>query len=259
MKHFNLKITGSCSRFNIKVAMWFAWLLPVLMTGPAAAVDIFVDDDIAANENWAYELISCAKRHPDATVFAGRIMPFIPDGYTLPDNEMVHKFVNAGNWSDKEGPISHLKIVGANMMVRSKVFTEGVGFNADIGPNGKSYMMGSETEFNLRLELHGYKASYAPNAIVHHYVRPEQFAMEWWLARMERRGRGSLLLLEPSETPRLFGAPRYLYLRVLKYYLYSFFESLKGNKAKSLAHKSSYFFTVGQIKQFQLYGRGTSK
>ncbi|MFT5731042.1 MAG: GT2 family glycosyltransferase [Desulforhopalus sp.] len=220
---------------------------------------VFTDDDITADKNWIFSLIESAKKYPEATVFGGRIRPFIPKGCELPDNEMVNKFVNTGNLDESEGPISHLKIFGPNMMVRSGVFTEGVGFNVDIGPNGKSYMMGSETEFNLRLELHGYKASYVPDALVYHYIRPEQFLVEWWMERMERRGRGSLLLMDPSEMPRLFGAPRYLYLKVLKLYFGSLIAALKRDKEKSLALRSAYYFTLGQIKQFRIYGSGNSE
>lgn len=215
---------------------------------------IFTDDDIIADKNWVLELIQASKHFPTATVFAGRILPYVPKGYILPDNKMVSKFVQTGNWDQEDGPISHLKIVGANMMVKSEVFTDGVLFNASVGPNGKNYMMGSETEFILRLELHGYSAAYASKAIVHHYIRPEQFSVGWWLARMERRGRGSLLLAEPSETPRLFRAPRYLFTKALKLNLQYIWATLIGNKTKSDTFKSEYFYVLGQIKQYRLYG-----
>lgn len=220
---------------------------------------IFTDDDIIADENWVFEFIQTSKRFPEATVFAGRIFPYVPNGYTLPENKMVTKFVQTGNWDQEDGPISHLKIIGGNMMVKSEVFTKGVLFNASVGPNGKNYMMGSETEFILRLELHGYSAAYASKAIVHHYIRPEQFSVDWWLARMERRGRGSLLLAEPSEVPRLFNAPRFLYKKVISLYLKYIFAMLIRNKGNADMYKSEYFYVLGQIKQYRLYGNSNAK
>ena len=233
--------------------------LNALLPHASGGLYVFTDDDISADKNWIYFLNKAAKDFPEATVFAGRIKPFIPDGYVLPNNEMVKNFVNVGNWDEEDGPISHLKIIGPNMMVRSSVFTDGVQFNADIGPNGKNYMMGSETEFNLRLELHGYMAAYASKALVHHYIRPEQFSISWWLSRMERRGRGSLLLLEPSETMQIFGAPRYLYTKAMIVLLQRMVYFLLRNTEKVIDLKSKYYFTLGQIKQFRLYGGGNAK
>jgi len=51
----------------------------------------------------------------------------------------------------KEGPTQAFNVVWANMAVRKEVFDSGHRFCSSIGPRGKSYPMGSETEFVRRM------------------------------------------------------------------------------------------------------------
>lgn len=220
---------------------------------------VFTDDDIIADEKWIFFLSECAKKYPETTLFGGRILPLFPEGMKMPDNSMVNRYVNAGNWNQEEGTTSHLRIFGANMMVRSEIFTEGVQFDPNIGPNGKNYMMGSETEFNLRLALHGYQAAYVPDAIVHHHIKSEQCSVKWWLSRMERRGRGSLLIKEPSETKKFLGAPRFIYLKAVKYFLGSKIAQIMRKKDEAISHKAEYYFAMGQIKQYREFDAKSRK
>jgi hypothetical protein len=74
------------------------------------------------------------------------------------------------------------------------VFDKGIRFDERIGPRGKSYPMGSETEFNLRLARLGHAAVYVPQATVRHQIRPEQMTRTWLVGRAFREGRGEARL-----------------------------------------------------------------
>ncbi|TDT39486.1 GT2 family glycosyltransferase [Halospina denitrificans] len=230
-------------------------LLPLARGG----LFVFGDDDIIASLDWLQKLYDGAQRHPDVTLFGGRTLPKIGDELSIPDHPMVEKFVNAGNWEKPEGPIENHQVLGTNMMVRREVFDQGLRFNGDVGPKGKDYMMGSETELNQRLFFYGYSAVYLPDAVVWHLVRQEQTEAEWWLKRMQRRGRGSVLLYPVPEIPRFLGAPRFLYKKLLGAWLKMLLYKLKGPWKSYVDYRSDYLFSKGIIQQYRIDFRGERK
>ena len=75
------------------------------------------------------------------------------------------------------------------MMVRRRVFDQGLRFNPDIGPNGSNYVMGSESDFLKRARAAGYSEVYIPSSLVYHQIRPEQVTSSWLYGRAFRLGR----------------------------------------------------------------------
>ena len=154
---------------------------------------IFTDDDVIPDIAWAKALIDAAGRWEAADLFGGRILPKYPSGMTLPridDPVFMRLAFVIADWDLPEGVHPAGKIWGPNMMVRRRVFDQGLRFNPNIGPTGSSYVMGSETEFLLRASDAGHIAVYVPSALVYHQIRPEQLTHSWICGRAFRVARG---------------------------------------------------------------------
>jgi glycosyltransferase involved in cell wall biosynthesis len=127
---------------------------------------VFTDDDILPNTDWLIEFKGCADNHPDYDLFGGAILPHWeknPEPWIL--DSVPHGVTFALTATDlKEGPIYPGLIWGPNMMVRRRVFEAGHRFNEEVGPNAGQYIMGSETEFNLRIASQGYKTWFCPSS-----------------------------------------------------------------------------------------------
>jgi GT2 family glycosyltransferase len=94
------------------------------------------------------------------------------------------------------------------MAVRAQIFRSGWSFNPEIGPNGKDYILGNETDFTIRLEKAGFRPVYLPNSLVYHQIRPEQLKTEWLYSRAFKDGR---MLEKRNKLPYeqiLFGVPK---------------------------------------------------
>lgn len=154
---------------------------------------IFTDDDVIPEASWAKSLIEAAERWQDTDLFGGRILPKYPAGLTVPpinDVDFLAVAYVIADWDLPEG--KHFPVTqtwGPNMMVRRRVFDQGMRYNPARGPNGSNYVMGSETEFLKRARKAGYTEVYVPSALVYHQIRPEQLSHSWLFGRAFRIGR----------------------------------------------------------------------
>jgi glycosyltransferase involved in cell wall biosynthesis len=160
---------------------------------------LLADDDMSPEESWLREMYQGAQRWPEQVLFGGRILPRWPG--RAPDFEIEP---GIGRWSYgicdpdlPEGPDPTFLPISMNMAVRRSVFDSGMAFDETIGPRGRNYAMGSETEFNFRLRRRGYAAVFLPRSVVHSIIRPEQLSREWVLGRAFRQGRGESRLQAP--------------------------------------------------------------
>jgi hypothetical protein len=101
------------------------------------------------------------------------------------------------------------------MAFRRKVF-EKVRFSEQIGPAGPNYAMGSETELLRRLRAAGDTPIFLPEAKVQHVIQPYQMDLTWLLGRKFRAGRGLTRLMPDLTSPRLLGAPRWLWPKLAR-------------------------------------------
>jgi glycosyltransferase involved in cell wall biosynthesis len=173
---------------------------------------VFTDDDIIADPRWLIEMWEGSKRWPEFSVFGGRILPDFPTK-KIPissDNSFFNQAYTVADWDIKEGPYQANMVWGPNMAVCSKLFESDWTFNAEVGPNGKNYIMGSETEFTSRLERAGFKPVYLPESILFHQIRPEQLKVSWLLGRAYRAGRSVARKSNTKNMPLAFGVPKHL-------------------------------------------------
>lgn len=212
---------------------------------------LFTDDDIIADPDWIEGYRTALLNYRGVCLFAGKVLPNFAHGDDFPRHPLVLKYANAGNWDLPEGPIDPVKLHGTNFAVRRQIFDQGEAFNVNIGPNGAQYMMGSETEFCLRLKHHGFDAIYIPTAIVHHHIRREQYDESWWLDRMQRRGRGATILTPVPEVMRFLGAPKFLYKKMLVAWLRMVFARITFNRSGYVDRCAQYQYNRGLIHQYR--------
>jgi glycosyltransferase involved in cell wall biosynthesis len=157
---------------------------------------VLTDDDVLPDANWLQQMVGGAARWPGYALFGGRVLPEWPA--EPPPFDLDPDF---GRWTYticdlelSEGPSASFVPVGPNMAVRRHVFQKGIAFDANIGPNGRSYAMGSETELVLRLQRLGHHAVYLPAALVRHLIQPDQLTHAWLVGRAFRQGRAETRL-----------------------------------------------------------------
>jgi len=210
---------------------------------------IFTDDDIVPDPAWIKSLLEAAGRWPDADLFGGRILPKYPEGTSAPviDDPVFMRiaFVIA-DWDLEEGEFPAGKIWGPNMMVRRRVFDQGMSFNTSIGPTGKSYVMGSETEFLLRASDAGYTAVYVPTALVYHQIRSEQLDHAWIRGRAFRVGRG--LAYHDENTPVL-KVKKWMLRELATLYTRYLYTSVTATETETLQHAIRFHKMRGHIYQ----------
>jgi glycosyltransferase involved in cell wall biosynthesis len=176
---------------------------------------VFTDDDAVPARDWLCEYRIAADKNPRFDIFGGAIRPrweqrpeewildWVPQGitYTITDEAL------------EDGPIKASSVWGPNMAVRCRLFDDGNSFEENIGPSQAiSYPMGSETDFNCRMEKKGHRAWFVSTAVVGHIIRSYQLNQSWILARAARYGRGVFhreRLNKVTLPKRIFGIPRY--------------------------------------------------
>jgi glycosyltransferase involved in cell wall biosynthesis len=175
---------------------------------------VFTDDDVEFEPDWLCQLHKASQRFVKYNIFCGPIIPIYPDETPdwLRDHEFTSVAFNKFVYDVPEGPVPVLPF-SANMAIRATAM-DGMRFCEDIGPQGKNYAMGSETEFLLRLQERGERVVYVPSAIVKGVIEKHQLDIKWLLGRAFRYGRGNARLFPDQISRRLFGVPVYIWYRI---------------------------------------------
>ncbi len=184
---------------------------------------VFTDDDAVPDRNWLLALEAASLAQPAYDIFGGRIVPAWPESCPTWIPRLVNLCAAYGITPAgmTEGPIPAAAVWGANMAVRHKVFSAGHRFNELVGPKAGHYIMGSEVDFNSRMEELGHKAWFVSGATVAHIIRPHQLERRWLIQRAFRLGRHMYYREAPtfSGTKGLIrGAPRWQYRKLLDAY-----------------------------------------
>lgn len=219
---------------------------------------VFTDDDATPQPDWLIRLAECAVAQPEFAIFGGRI---VPDWGAKPD-EWILRLVPLGITyaitEATDGPVDPRFIWGANMAVRRSVFDAGHRFNTAIGPSGKAYAMGSETEFSRRMTAAGYRTWFCHSAVIGHYIRPEQLTEEFALARSYRFGRGARAQASDDSVVTVAGIPRWMlgkYLRELLGAIRAWITQDKDTlfrKRWELRYLRGYFYEAKQLRKLKV-------
>jgi glycosyltransferase involved in cell wall biosynthesis len=218
---------------------------------------VLTDDDVLPRPDWLIELRRVANSQPSFSIFGGAVIPrweVCPEQWILAQVQMVPVFsITDPFW--EEGPISHGYVFGNNMAIRTEVFDAGYRFNTGIGPRGRSYAMGSETELTLRLADAGFKAWHCKRAVVEHIVREFQMKRAWILRRALRFGRGKYRLWIQHENvsrKKYLGVPRYLIKEVVKKGLAVGRAKLRRDPSQLFEKRWIFNYLLGQAMEARL-------
>jgi hypothetical protein len=210
---------------------------------------VFTDDDVIPDPAWIKSLVDAAGRWEADDLFGGRILPKYPAGMTAPsiDDPVFMRIAYViADWDLAEGELPAGKIWGPNMMVRRRVFDQGLRFNPDIGPARTSYVMGSETEFLLRASDAGHTAVYVPSALVYHQIRTEQLTPSWICGRAFRVGRG--LVYNDKSIPVL-EVKKWMLREIATLYARYMHSYAVGTETERLQHAIKFHKMRGHIYQ----------
>jgi glycosyltransferase involved in cell wall biosynthesis len=235
---------------------------PALNLGVQSATGdllIFTDDDIIPAQNWLNDYINTASDYQEYDLFGGKILPYwmeqpdpivlqsIPCGiaYALTDETI------------QSGPIKAGQIWGPNMAVRRHVFDNGFSFNEEIGPNGKNYVMGSETEFLQRAEQAGHQAYFFDSCAVQHIIRPWQLTKEWIENRAYKAGRAIIHDFarrnQLSKVGELYGYPRWMLKNVIVLFFKKLFLRPLNSKQQQYQLMWEYHLSRGFCAEYKSY------
>jgi glycosyltransferase involved in cell wall biosynthesis len=212
---------------------------------------LFADDDILPRPDWLIEMRCAADSHPSFSIFGGTVVPhweIYPE--KIPSWLPLGPVYGITDPSWKEGPISPGFVFGGNMGMRAEIFDSGYRFNLGMGPRGRNYAMGSETELTLRLTKAGFKAWHCKQAVVEHIVRKSQMTRAWILGRATRFGRGQYRLwiqYQYADGNLDLGIPRLLIKEIVKQGLSVGRAKFRGDAAALFQERWKFNFLVGQV------------
>ncbi|MEC8965463.1 MAG: glycosyltransferase [Pseudomonadota bacterium] len=224
---------------------------------PLGDIIIFTDDDVLPHENWLVAYAELFEEQPEFNLFGGRILPYWeaapPNG--LLEAIPVHVAFALTAESEKTGPIKAGKIYGPNMAVRKEVFTQGLRFNEMIGPSGKNYIMGSETDFLQRAEQEGHKAYFSLSSTVQHIIRPWQYEKKWLKNRAFKFGRAIVHDQKRhknlAEHSLFFGYPRWGLPKLVELYFQVCLACLRNDSFKKYQKNWEYNMNKGFLSEYK--------
>lgn len=180
----------------------------------------FVDDDHRLDRGYFVSVVAAARRHPQATMFCGRIVPdwdgrepgWVHDTgpyriYPLPvpryDEGPVAREITAS------GPLPG----GGNLSVRREVFARIGNFSTELGPRGHDLGGGEDSDFVQRCLAGGERIQYAPEILQYHYVDADRLRFTYLLRKSFQRTRSGIRI----QSARGHVVPLYVWRKIATY------------------------------------------
>jgi hypothetical protein len=164
----------------------------------------FLDDDAEADVDWLSIIIhDCKEYNPD--FFGGPSYPLYraakPNWY-LDRYATAYMYGGLPRWLRQ-----HEWLGGMNFIVKRQLCVRLGGFRTDLGMSGKTVAYGEDTEIQVRAwasnpEL---RVRYAPQASVHHEVRPEKMTLRWKIRATWAGGRSHAVTSSQKRKRALVG------------------------------------------------------
>jgi glycosyltransferase involved in cell wall biosynthesis len=216
---------------------------------------VFTDDDVLPESDWLVAFRQAAADHPTSDIFGGAILPHweAPAPSWLLAQVPLGLTYGVTDPGLPEGKVYPGLVWGANMMVRRRVFESGLRFNESVGPAPGQYVMGSETDFNLRATAIGHRCCFVPRARVRHIIRAHQLEPDWILKRAFRFGRNvwdqERTECNRTKVPSLFGVPRWRLRSFVEHSVRAWLCHLRGRHQKGFMHDWEVKLLQGYFSQ----------
>ncbi|MCK5580786.1 MAG: glycosyltransferase family 2 protein [Candidatus Omnitrophica bacterium] len=215
------------------------------------------DDDVIMDKSWLQNIHKFAQEN-DFDAFGGRILPAYPENAPRWVTENIDILCGAivvydyGTDIKPYDLVSMAPLVGANMVVKRKVFDEIGLYNVNLGPGAGT--LGDDTEFCRRLEAANKKIYYFGDALVWHPVARERMTLNYITSWTMAVGRYLVVKKSGKVDENIvwyFGMPRYLFGRMLKNFLFLLiqFPFIR----KFLRRWIDIFLDVGMLQQYRRY------
>lgn len=144
-------------------------------------VIVFLDDEAFPGPDYLATIDMTMREHPEIDCFGGKVTPFFETG-EAPSwfCKQSYYWLSSLDLGDKLGRFrKHSFPVGANMGIRSKVFTTCRGFNSNFGIAKNNYLGGEIKDFFLRARRNGFNIYYMPGIEVKHVIPENRTTMEY--------------------------------------------------------------------------------
>jgi GT2 family glycosyltransferase len=187
------------------------------MREAAGDVLAFLDDDVWVDSAWLRELLR-AYRETDADIVGGRVELWWeavrrPD-WIGPEMDFVLSGTAPGDATvELHRPMG---IIGANFTLRRRVVERIGGFAQGVDRRGGELLGGGEIEFLYRALGAGFRAAYAPRALVKHWVAPDRIEPDYLTRVAYNIGMGNVYIkpsFGPAQVARQFLGRPYLIVR----------------------------------------------
>jgi glycosyltransferase involved in cell wall biosynthesis len=180
---------------------------------------LFTDDDVLVDVDWLSAYVRAFRRHPEAAVFGGPIVPWFegdpPDWLVRTFHQVEYAFAALDLGTEPIPLVSPAVPFGANMAMRAAEQRR-YPYDPGLGPQPGGTIRGEETTLIKQMLAEGASGWWVPEARVRHYVpRARQtlaYIREWY------RGWGEFVAyFHPRPPGRVFvlGVPSWLWLEAL--------------------------------------------
>ncbi|MBE3040147.1 MAG: glycosyltransferase [Chloroflexi bacterium] len=213
---------------------------------------LFTDDDALVDPNWVSAFCECARRHPTAAAIGGPIEPWFVQE---PDPILAAAFpaVQSGFGGLDHGPIEKdlprgKFLFGANLGLNRAALGPLI-FDTKLGLKGAALGYGEETDLIQRIRDNGGKVVWCPQMRVRHYVNPARFSLQYLKRFYEARGESWVKGSGIPPGPRLMGAPRWMWRRIVAEYAKYVYRRATLSRISSLSHVGEVWKLRGAIRQ----------
>jgi GT2 family glycosyltransferase len=188
-------------------------------TGVAVAtgdVIAFLDDDAAAEPDWAQRLLA-AYSDDNVLGVGGGVLPSwrAPRPAWFPEEFLWVVGCSYRGQPSTRAPIRNP--IGANMSFRREVFTAVGGFDSSVGRLGKDAGGCEETEFSIRARRHhpAGRILIEPSAVCRHVVTPDRVTGAYFRRRCRAEGRSKAIISGLTDGGSALSSERVYVLRTL--------------------------------------------
>ncbi len=225
-----------------------------------AEIVVFTDDDVRVERDWVANIKRAFDEHPEVGCVGGKILPRWPapppawltrehwvGPLALQDYGEEPLYVNAQRL---------LSLAGANLSFRRKVLEQIGLFSPDFSTGGDK----SDTELLMRYWLNGGQSLYDPSVLVTAEVQDERltkaYHRRWYTVNgrfnalmnineiIDRDGR---LTDQPSDAPRLFGVPAFIYRQLIAEGVGWLAATVRRQESQSFTHENRARCLIGYL------------
>jgi glycosyltransferase involved in cell wall biosynthesis len=214
----------------------------------------FTDDDVLPEPDWIARL-SAAFAETGADFVAGRILPrweASPPSWLSPALYGVLAIPDGGDRRQAiPSPENAVMPIGANMAVRARVVARVGGLRTDLGKLDGTLRTGEDHEFFLRMLDAGFRGTYEPTAVVHHWVPRDRLVPRYFRRWMHQNGRDVAQLTASGTQPfrRLFGVPLYLWRETAWHAWRAIRGSIVGDRQAVVASALRVVWFAGYLRE----------